>query len=169
MVIMRRPKAVLIVGVLLSDKCEWETIEGILRNKFGEIKDKTEPIEFSFTDYYKEEMGNKIKRFWVAFKEPVYEDQLADIKNFTISVENKFSENGRRTINLDPGYLNLSRLILASTKDFSHRIYLKDGIYGEVTLIYKSKKYTKLPWTYPDYQLSSLHEFLKSVRKSLLV
>lgn len=165
---MKRPQAALIIGVLLA-KADWPDVEDILIRKFGRIAFKTEPIEFKFTDYYDEEMGGDIKRFWIAFEEKIFEDSLADIKNFTISVEARYKKDGKRTINLDPGYLNLSRLILASTKDFSHRIYLRDSIYGEVTLIYKNKNFTSLPWTYPDYQIPFLHDFLKKTRKSILL
>ncbi|HHD82527.1 MAG TPA: DUF4416 family protein [Bacteroidetes bacterium] len=165
---MKKPQAALIIGVLLA-KANWPEIESILTGKFGKIALKTEPIDFIFTNYYNDEMGDDIKRFWIAFEKKIFEDELADIKNYTIFLETKYGRSGKRTINLDPGYLNLSRLILASTKDFSHRIYLKDGIYGEVTLIYKNKGFTSLPWTYPDYKIPLLQEFLKKIRKSILL
>ncbi len=165
---MENPKAILIIGVLVSDNV-WKNVEEILIRKFGKISHRTEPINFTFTDYYNEEMGDEIKRFWIAFSKLIYENNLADIKNTTITIEKEFSLNGKRMINLDPGYLNLSRLILASTKDFSHRIYLRDGIYGEITLIYRNKTFSILPWTYPDYASDIAVDFFKKVRKLLLM
>ncbi len=165
---MKEPKAILVIGVLISNDV-WRKAEVILTKKFGKISHRTDPVNFTFTDYYNKEMGEGIKRFWIAFSKLIYENSLADIKNTTINIEKEFSLNGKRTINLDPGYLNLSRLILASTKDFSHRIYLKDGIYGEITLIYRNKTFSVLPWTYPDYASDIAVDFFKKIRKSLLM
>jgi len=84
----------------------------------------------------------------------------------TNELERKYSEGGRRKINLDPGYITESNLVLASTKAYNHRIYLKEGIYAEVTLIYRKKTgYEPLPWTYPDYRTRLALDFFGEVRR----
>lgn len=123
-----------------------------LTKQFGKVESRRDPIPFSYTNYYKDEMGENLIRDWIVFKKLIEEENIGNIKIFTCEIERKLSINNRRTVNIDPGYVNLSRVILTSTKDYSHRIYLGKGILAEVTLIYKQKKFTPLPWTYPDYR-----------------
>ncbi|MCP4631866.1 MAG: DUF4416 family protein, partial [candidate division Zixibacteria bacterium] len=120
------------------------------------------------TKYYNDEMGEKLFRKFVSFEELIDPSQLPAIKIFSNDIELRFSRPGcdspKRRVNIDPGYLELSKLILASTKNFSHRIYLNDGIYGEVTLIFRGNEFTYLDWTYPDYKTSFAKTFLMDVR-----
>ena len=119
---------------------------------FGSIEVRNGVIQFDYTNYYNEEMGNNLLRDWVAFDNLIKEEDIGKIKVLTCNIEKEFLQNGRRTVNIDPGYVNLSRVILASTKDFSHRIYIGGGIFAEITLIYKHNQFITLPWTYPDYR-----------------
>lgn len=128
---------------------------------------KSEIINFDFTNYYNEEMGEKILRYWISF-EPVIElTQPYKIKHLTNDLEQQYfsDEAGNRKVNLDPGYVEGSKLVLFSTKNYSHRIYLDEGIYAEVTLIYKHSKFEILPWTYPDYKTESAIKFFTQVRE----
>ena len=86
-----------------------------------------------------------------------------DIKLSTNRLEQSLSVNGKRTVNIDPGYLTPARVVLASTKDFGHRLYLGRGIYGEVTLMYQKKEFRPLPWTYPDYRSEPYHRFFEEL------
>ena len=113
-------------------------------------------------------MGDGLKKQFFSFEKPVMPDQLADIKNSTNEIESGYSVNGKRTVNLDPGYLEESKMILASTKNFSHRIYLKDGIWAELTLSYANGKFVTHPWTYPDYQTELAYDFLSKVREKYI-
>lgn len=110
-------------------------------------------IRWDFSDYYKKELGNEIFRRFIFFKNLIKQESLPDIKLKTNEIEIRLSTNGKRNINLDPGYLTLSKIILASTKDYSHRIYLRDGIFAEVTLLYNKKEGSFVPNinTYKDY------------------
>jgi hypothetical protein len=135
-----------------------------LTARYGRIDVWSERVPFSFTAYYEREMGTGLLRQWISFSKPIDPGKLALVKTETNVLEDEFREGKARRVNIDPGYLTLSNLVLASTKDFSHRIYLSGGIYGEVTLIYKGKEFTPLPWTYPDYQSEICLAFLRQVR-----
>ncbi|MCL2143929.1 MAG: DUF4416 family protein [Endomicrobia bacterium] len=139
-----------------------------LETKFGKIDIKSETVPFDFTSYYNSEMGGDLKRFWVSFESLIFADELAEIKIFTNAVEDGFAVNNKRRVNIDPGYLNPANVILASTKDFSHRIYLSKGIYGEVTVMYQKKDFIKLPWSYPDYLSAPAKKFLLEARAKLM-
>ncbi len=163
------PKRVkLIVGILTSMKTLLEDIEAPLEKRFGKIDLKSEVYPFDFTDYYEKEMGSNIQRKFLSFKKLINSEELSSIKIWTNKLEDKYKQNEKfnviRPINLDPGYLAHGKLILASTKDYYHRIYLQDGIYAEVTLFYQNGKFENLPWTFPDYQTERYKNFFLKVR-----
>ncbi len=161
----------LILSVIYSSPEALQSAVMKFEKKFGHVELETEILDFAHTDYYREEMGDKLKRKFFAFEKMVRRDQLSDIKLFSNKLEEKFGDKTGdfvfRTVNLDPGIMTLSGLTLASTKDFSHRIYLNDGIYAEITLIYEKKQFKPLPWTYPDYQEPNIIEFLTKVRETM--
>ncbi|MBI5826540.1 MAG: DUF4416 family protein [Deltaproteobacteria bacterium] len=137
-----------------------------LEDRFGPADLLSEPMEFSHTAYYDSEFGGPIRRKMASF-EPLMEiGELAEIKLFTNALEDEYlREGGGRRINIDPGYLTLDKLVLASCKDFSHRIYLSGGVYAEVTLMYVGHGFTALPWTYPDYRDGRMTALLKEIRR----
>ncbi|MGQ9569760.1 MAG: DUF4416 family protein [Thermodesulfovibrionales bacterium] len=117
-------------------------------------------------------MGWPLYRHFIFFKKLIDPGVLADIKLRTNEIEFLFSSEGKRTVNLDPGYLTLSKVVLASTKDYAHRIYLGKGIYGEITLIYKDNSYKPHLFTYKDYQDKTHIDILMKARgmlKNMLV
>ncbi len=158
----------LIVAVLsvLHDR-EAELINA-LTEEFGDIDYKSPVLPFCCTSYYNREMGNNIERFFLSFKNLILPDKLSDVKIHTNYLEKFFSvqKDSRiyRHVNFDPGILNLSHLILASTKDNVHRIPLDRGIYGEVTLGYKNGKFEPFPWTYRDYRSPEYGKILSLIR-----
>jgi hypothetical protein len=123
---------------------------------------------FTETDYYTPEMGPGLGRRLVSFLHLADPAQLASWKVFTTDLETAFSLGGHRTVNLDPGYVAKERLVLATGKNYSHRIYLKQGIYGDLTLLYRRGKFQPLPWSYPDYAHGALPELLGRVRRKYL-
>ncbi len=145
--------ALLLVGALFSKEDIYLKTLPRLEECFGEILMEGPAIQWDFSEHYKEELGAPIFRRFIFFRELVGQDRLAAAKVKACEIENSFSVNGKRTINLDPGYLTFAKLVLASTKDYSHRIYLMDGIFAEVTLSYSKDKqhYVPLPHTYRDY------------------
>jgi len=140
-----------IYGVLFRDPAVWEEARRRIEAHFGPIDLVSEYYPFIETTYYEAEMGAKLTRCYVSLQELRNPEELVHGKQLSNLWEEQFSENGRRRINLDPGYLGESNLVLASTKNFSQRIYLGRGIYGEVTMVYTHGDFVKLPWTYPDY------------------
>jgi hypothetical protein len=133
--------------------------------RFGPLDYTSVDLPFTYTHYYDEEMGTPITRFFISFKRLVDPVRLALIKVETNQLESRFSEAGRRKVNLDPGLLNLSRFVLASSKDGSHRIPLCDGVFAEVNLVYEKGGYRPLEWTYPDYRSEVTLQILGDIRK----
>lgn len=143
-----------------------------LADAFGPIDFESEIFPFDFTEYYREEMGSRLLRQLVCFKEPIDPASLADIKNRTNAFEKSFAAAGdgsaARRVNIDPGYVTPAKLVLATTKDFSHRVYLRDGIYAEVTLGFAKEGRRNLPWTYPDFASGRYDAFLLAVREKAM-
>lgn len=159
-------KCILVMGVLSAMEDVSEA-ERRLEEMFGPIKERTVPVPFDFTDYYDSEMGRRPERHFIVFSNPVDPSSLAAIKLKTNELEKRFSTNGQRRINLDPGVLSLGSLILATTKPSAHRIPLADGIWGETTLLYHHGSYNPLDWTYADYRSSDFIVFFNNLRKLL--
>ena len=119
---------------------------------------------FTVTDYYAAEMGTGLRRQFWAFAGLAPATDLPTWKLATNAIEQELSDAGRRRVNLDPGYVNFPHVALASTKAFSHRLHLRDGIYGEVTLQWQGEQFTSFPWTFPEYRSPPVQQFLREVR-----
>jgi len=158
----------LFCGVIYSDDAVKEKAFSELEKKLGKIDFSSEMMNFDFTSYYNAEMGEGLKRFWISFENLISAGDLAEIKVFTNSVEDSLAVGEKRRINIDPGYVSAANVILASTKDYSHRIYIGKGIYAEVTTIYRKDGYVKLPWSYPDYMSKISTDFLFKTRTVLM-
>jgi hypothetical protein len=162
-------KVKLFCAILSCDENVKEKAFFELEKKLGKIDFTSEVMNFEeFTSYYTPEMGVGIKRFWISFEEIISEDGLGEIKVFTNSLEDSLAIDNKRRINIDPGYISAANVILASTKDYSHRIYIGNGIYAEVTTIYKKEGFIKLPWSYPDYMSKTASDFLMKIRRDLM-
>jgi hypothetical protein len=132
---------------------------------YGRLDSRSPLIDFNFTDYYRTEMGTGLKRKFISLEQLFSPESMVQIKNFTISLETKYAVGGKRTINIDPGYLTSAKLVLVTTKDFAHRVYLGDGVFAEVTLLGKEKEWVALPWTYPDYRTPEYQNYFSQVKK----
>jgi len=160
-------KAKLICGII-SSKGFLLRAEEVLVDEFGEIDSRSATIPFNFTRYYEKEMGGDLWRRWVAFKEPLPEEAIKTIKLKVIQLETNLARpDGSRTVNLDPGYVTPSKLVLATRKDYSHRVYLGEGVFAEVTLIRKGGRFNPLDWTYPDYRTDHALRFFEQLRIGL--
>jgi hypothetical protein len=141
----------------------------ILKKEFSveEIDLQSEIINFDFSNYYNEEMGEELYRYWISFSPSVQLSEVYKLKILSNEIEKKYfsDDNGNRKVNLDPGYVDGSKLVLFSTKNYSHRVYIGEGIFAEVTLLYKHKQFHILEWTYPDYKTSTAIEFFSKVRE----
>ena len=132
----------------------------------------SEAFEFTETDYYAATMGTDLKKQFVACEVPIDPARLSDVKRETNAWETDYAALGRhaepRPLNVDPGYVTPAKLVLASTKDHAHRVYLRDGIYAEVTLHYQQRSWQPHPWTYPDYRREDYQRFLTECRALVL-
>lgn len=139
--------------------------------EFGPVALASERFAFEETDYYQPTMGPGLKKSFLAFERTIEPQRLAPIKLQTNAWEAAYAvEAGRpesRPLNLDPGYVTLAKLVLASTKDHAHRIYLGQGIYAEVTLQYKHRRWQPQEWTFPDYRRSDYQRFFTQCREIL--
>jgi hypothetical protein len=139
-----------------------------LEQQYGPIALAGDPFAFTFTAYYEPTMGPGLTKQLVAFRDLVAPECLPDVKRHTNALEAELAAAGRfgetRPLNLDPGVLSLGKFLLATTKDQSHRIYLRDGIFAEVTLRFADGAYEPWPWTYADYREPGVRGFLKEAR-----
>lgn len=160
------PKPVkLFFGLIYSDEKVYQSIREELISIYGEIDIESDILSFAHTSYYGKEMGTGLCRRFVSFKELIdAHSDILDAKHFAVKIENDTATDQRRTINIDPGYINESRLILSTTKDFSHRIYIGKGVFLETTMLLKKNSFEYLPWTYPDYKLESYKKFFLNMK-----
>lgn len=154
----------LFVGLLTSQLALLLQVYRMLEEKLGSIAISSPVLDFDYTDYYEAEMGAGLKRQFLGFSNLVSPDKLVDIKLFTNDLEQTLAEEGKRRVNLDPGYLTAAKVVLVTTKDFAHRLYLGRGIYGEVTLLFRHRKFEPLPWAYPDYRSEAYQHFFQELR-----
>jgi hypothetical protein len=157
--------AKLVVGVFLKEQELLPGLVGELVAAFGALDMISSWMAFDFTSYYVREMGAPLWRRMLAFRPLIDQDQLVEIKLATNAMEQACARDGRRRVNIDPGYLLMERFVLATGKNYSHRIYLRRGIYADLTLIYQNGAFRTLPWTYPDYGGRAIGQFLKTVRR----
>jgi hypothetical protein len=156
--------AKLVIGLLVKDKTRLPVLVAELEDRFGPVTQVSPWLPFGYTAYYEKEMGAPLLRRVLAFRDLMAQDGLARIKRATNAIEQTHMVEGRRSVNIDPGYLLLARFVLATGKNYSHRIYIGEGIYAELTLVFERGAFRPLPWTYPDYADRPLRDFLQRVR-----
>ncbi len=152
-----------ILGVLRHSSVDYPTILKKITESFGVIQTKTEEFVFG-SEYYKPEMGEGLKKSFLSFEGVVPRSILPERKIASVKLEDFFAKpDGSRLVNLDPMILSLENVIIATSKNFSHRVYLGQGVFGDLALIRKREGFESLPWTYADY-LENL-SFFESVRE----
>ncbi|MCG6553041.1 MAG: DUF4416 family protein [Candidatus Magnetominusculus sp. LBB02] len=156
--------SLLFAGVLYTETYPYELFRDRLVELFCPIRLESEPRPWDYSEYYNRELGSPIMRRFIIFDTLIRSETLPDIKLKAIALEKSLSLNGRRRYNIDPGYITLSKLVLATTKNYSHRIHLRDGIYAEVTLLYRGSSYVPNCFTYHDYSETDSVEFFKQGR-----
>lgn len=162
---LQQSKAVMIIAFMYKDNHVYKTVLDEFIKTLGTTQKEAEPFEFDHSSYYENEMGGGLKKSLVAFRSLQGRDKLVDIKKLANEIEKKYSTNDCRQINIDPAILTLENFVLATNKNFTHRIYLKDNIFADLTLVYKKKKgYSPLEWTYLDYKSDYVVSFLNEVR-----
>ncbi len=154
----------LIIPMLSQDSALLDDVSAPLAQEFGDTDYCSPDLPFAHTTYYEREMGDHLLRRFVSFGRLIDPADLAEIKLITNGLEQQWAVEGQRRINLDPGYLSAGKLVLATTKNHAHRIYLGRGIYAEVTLAYREGEFRAWPWTYPDYRTPEYASILRDIR-----
>ena len=162
----REPDPVkLFVSVIAAAPDLLETAIRELAMRYGDPDYVSEILPFDYTDYYAAELGVTLTRRFVTFERLMRPEELPAIKLEAIALEEKFSEDGARRVNIDPGYLAKQHFILATAKGYDHRPYLGQGIYADLTLVYRKESYRPLDWTYPDYRAEGTIGMLNGLRR----
>ena len=169
--VMGMPKepeiAILFVGLLYGRETDLRRAKELLENEYGTFALESQIFDWSHSDYYKDELGPNIKRKFILFDKCISPEEITEIKLRTNEIEDKLSIDKKRSVNIDPGYLALGKVVLASTKNYCHRIYLGNGIYAEVTLYYQNNDFHPTPFTFNDYKQKEYIEFFKKAREYL--
>jgi hypothetical protein len=158
----------LIAGLLATSDDLLKQVAEALAERFGPIDAFSSPIDWNVSAYYGSEMGDVIRRQYVSFARLVAPGKLAGIKQLTNEMENAWRGNFGRQVNIDPGYVSTTKLVLASTKDAAHRVYLSGGIYAEVTMQFSNGSFHPDAHTYPDYAAADAMAFFNRVRAQYL-
>ena len=158
---------ILFIGSLFSDKLIFDKVFPVLQDNFGNILFQSNIRPWEYSAHYNKELGAPIYRNFIFFDGIIDPSALSDIKLLTNDVEAAYSQAGKRRINLDPGYITLAKVVLASTKNYSHRIYLGKGIYAELALLYKNRQFITMPYTYNDYKDPTYLAMFMKVRNLL--
>jgi hypothetical protein len=161
----------LICGIIASENAHFISAETRLAGLFGDIDSRSPRFDFNLTDYYEAEMGPSLRRGFLSFERLVEPEQLSDIKVRTNELEDEVRlalGATRRIVNIDPGYLTSAALIMATAKDFSHRIPLRRGIYGHLEFLFSKNGLRRLDWTYPDFAQKGYQDYFLDVRKVYL-
>ncbi len=162
------PENVLLsLAVLSADPEALEKARAAVQALWGAITEESPAIPFSFSDYYEPEMGPGLQRRFWGFETPVSPGDIGRIKTQANLVEAQLSQETRRTVNLDPGYVSLAKVVVPSTKDATYRIYLHDGIYAQPMLFFRAGSFRPWPWTYADYQSPGAVAFFNGFRARL--
>ncbi|MFC1682785.1 DUF4416 family protein [Candidatus Zixiibacteriota bacterium] len=155
----------LFVGALISDQGIFEqTIEMLVR-EYGAVDFHSEPIPFDVTDYYQDEMGGPIQRIFLSFQELIDPGGLAEIKIKTNRIEEELAVDGQRKVNLDCGYMDVCKVVLASAKYNGQKIYLGQGIYADPTLHYEKGRFEPYPWSFPDFKTGRYEKIFLKIRE----
>jgi hypothetical protein len=156
------PLAIAFCAIMFCGKDLYEEALKHLENELGEAAKISDEVDFSEkTDYYEDEMGKNIKKIYIVFKNPIKREYLSDLKLKTNEIERIFAKDGKRRINLDPGYITKDKLVLASAKDYFHRIAIGGGIFAETTVHFSANdKIRRFSWTYGDYLIPQVQDLL---------
>ena len=169
MSIPQNPDPALAIMSIISSRWSdfWPGLFDELQPCFGPVEEVTEPFDFRETSYYDQELGTPLQRRMVSFRNLVDPSGLAGLKVFTNQLEHDHAfADGRRLFNLDPGLLSLERLVLGTGKNYTHRIYLSQGIWADLTLVFQHKRWQVLPWTFPDYAGERMQALLSGFRET---
>jgi hypothetical protein len=157
----------LVIGLLAGESGGLAALRETLTRRFGPEEAVLSPIPFIWTDYYQDELGAAPWRSFVSYENLIPREEIVAIKRWTNEVEAETGTNGKRCVNIDPGYLTLGQFFLATTKDQRHRVYVGDGIFVEPTLFFENGRFQPFEWTYRDYRSDDYLRYFQEARAKL--
>ncbi|RLE17414.1 MAG: hypothetical protein DRJ14_06475 [Acidobacteria bacterium] len=162
------PPVKFFISVIYHDSGDLDAVVAAVRESIGEISTPSESFPFDFTDYYEPEMGSPLFRIFLPLKKTGPADGILPIKKACLELEARFSEKNRRKVNLDPGYIDLYKLVLVSEKYLGHKIYIGEGICADMVLLLGKKQVTPFRWTFPDFKSGNYDNYILELRKNYL-
>ena len=156
------------IAVLYSDGGVYDKAVSLLKEEFGEVIVSSNPYDFTFTDYYSKEMGSDLVKRFVVFKKEISKKELAEIRKKTGEIEDKFRVDGKRKINLDPGYINKKEVVLASVKGSDFKEELGNGVFSHKIYAFENDKIKIFSHTFPDYTVEENKKFFLDLRDKFL-
>ena len=156
--------AKLFVGAIYSDQQLLIEAKSAMQRRGWEIQNKSQEFSFDQTKYYLKEMGEGLKRCFLSIKGLQSLELITDWKLITAEIEQQLSKKGKRRINLDPGYLDLSKVVLLSGKEGSHKLYLRNGVWADFVLLKDKGGYRNFPWTFPDIRTGCYDDYFLQLR-----
>ena len=154
----------LVVSIIYREAVSLDRTVKMLKGLYGKIEPLEKTFSFNYTDYYEKELGKPLYRKILCFKKLVRKERLYNVKISTNRIEELLRSGANRTVNVDPGYLTEAKLVLLTTKDYTHRIYIGKRIFAESTLFFKNGTFNPWPWTYPDYASREMISYFTAVR-----
>ena len=154
----------LFTGIIYNDDAFLPALRDSLLSLLGAIDFSSGSMPFDYTDYYGVEMGEPLFRIFYSFERLIVPDELSAIKKKTNELEGHFLKDSKRGLNIDPGYLDYFKVVLASAKFGGQKIYLKEGIYADLTLLYEKGTFRPLPWGFPDFRGGFYNKTLVTIR-----
>lgn len=168
--VQKPPRVKLVAAIMATDEKHIADSIAALSPSYGPVELSSAVFPFAYSGYYAREMGSGLVKIFCAFGNLIEPEEIVARKLEAMECERRFLRSGTtaRTANVDPGYLDRMKLVLATTKNASHRVCIGSGIYGDVELVYRSGAFVPLEWTYPDYREPMALEFFKKVRTEYL-
>lgn len=163
--IMTPPPVKLIAALMINEQAPLEDVMNVLQEQWGPADMQTEWFDFSHSDYYEKEFGRGLKKKYLSFENLFSIELMPDYKIWSNSVEERFLKESGRTVNIDPGYIADAKLILATTKNLAHRIYIGKSIYADQQLIFRDRTFWPMPWTFADMKQEMSIRFFNGVRR----
>lgn len=168
-VILEQKPVKLITSIIFKEGDFLRSAEEELIKRYGVFEACEKTLPFDFTDYYDGEFGGPLMRKLRCFKDLVEHENIPAIKKHTNQIEDMLRVDNKRTVNVDPGYITEAKLVLLSTKDYIHRMYVGKNIFAEITLYFQDNKFNPWPWTYPDYASQDMLSYFKEVREMYML
>lgn len=155
----------LFFAILFSDEEKLSEAKKLISQNIGNADFKSRVFDFNETDYYKPEMGENIKRIFFSIEKLIKPDEIVDVKKYSTELESILSIEGKRKINIDPGYIDFNKVVLATYKGSGCKVYIRDGIWIDIILRYEKGSFQSFPWTFPDFASGKYFSTLISIRK----